>query len=249
MKREKIFLCIVIGLIFLATACSEKKDMALERKMQRALDYMEIQNVMAKHTYYYAAQEQWLELDTVWAKKRDDISYGHNQGYYYGRKSVENYYGQANEDRRKLTLEALSKIYPEVANVKENEGVGDLVLHPLTTPVIEIAEDGQTAKGVWVSNGLAVSVNAEGNAQRNWFWEKFAVDFVKEDGEWKIWHFQIYTDFSYGDAQGPPQFSKFIEMDKSIQMYENYSPTRVPTNEPTLPEPYKTWSDTTPYIK
>jgi hypothetical protein len=173
---------------------AEQKSMTAEQKMQRVLDYMDIQNVMAKHSYYYGAQEQWKELDEVWSKKKDDISYGHNDGYYVGRKSVEAYYGKKNEIRRKETLEAVSKLYPEIKNTKENDGVGDLVMHAITTPYIEIAEDGQTAKGVWMSVGLCSRTGQDGKASGMWLWEKFATDFVREDGEWKIWHFQIYSD-------------------------------------------------------
>ena len=199
MKRT-CFLSFVISIVAItilswgAAFGEENKAMTHGQQIQRLLDYMEIQNVMAKHSYYYAAQEQWKELDEAWSKKRDDISYGHNDGYYVGRKSVMAYYGQKNETRRKQTLEAVSKVYPDIKNVKENEGIGDLVMHTLTTPYIEIAEDGQTAKGIWMSIGLCSRTGSDGKASAMWLWEKFATDFVKEDGEWKIWHFQIYSD-------------------------------------------------------
>ena len=37
--------------------------LSLEKKVQLALDYMEIQNVMAKHVYYYNAQKQGEEIE------------------------------------------------------------------------------------------------------------------------------------------------------------------------------------------
>ncbi len=200
MKRTGLLsagILIIVAIVFLICGSSsgaENMQMTHGQSIQRLLDYMEIQNVMAKHSYYYGAQEQWKELDEAWSKKRDDISYGHNDGYYVGRKSVEAYYGQKNETRRKETLETVSRIYPEIKNIKENEGVGDLVIHTLTTPYIEIAEDGQTAKGVWMSIGLCSRTGQDGKASGMWLWEKFATDFIKEDGEWKIWHFQIYSD-------------------------------------------------------
>jgi hypothetical protein len=198
MKRTN-FLSISLSLVAVIVLSwpasgAEKKELTHAQSIQRLLDYMDIQNVMAKHSYYYAAQEQWKELDEAWSKKRDDISYGHNDGYYVGRKSVEDYYGRKNETRRKETLEAVSKVYPEIKNVKENEGVGDLVLHTLTTPYVEIAEDGQTAKGIWMSIGLCSRTGQDGKVSGMWLWEKFATDFIKEDGEWKIWHFQIYSE-------------------------------------------------------
>jgi hypothetical protein len=115
----------------------------------------------------------------------------------------------------------------------------------------------------------------EGNPQYNWFWEKFGVDFVKEDGEWKIWHFQIYSDAGFaenmgagmsgppggnkpdggagektaaGKEAGPPQGMQ-SDMNRLVQMYEMYSATRVPQNVPELPAPFDTWEDTTPFIK
>jgi len=184
----------IVALTYGTVLGEENKERSHAQSIQKLLDYMEIQNVMAKHSYYYGAQEQWKELDEAWSRKRDDISYGHNDGYYVGRKSVEAYYGKTNETRRKQTLENVSKIYPEIKNIKENEGVGDLVIHTLTTPYIEIAEDGQTAKGIWMSIGLCSRTGQDGEASGMWLWEKFATDFVKEDGEWKIWHFQIYSD-------------------------------------------------------
>jgi len=290
MKR-RFLLPGISGIVFLIVlsgvsgSCVEKKGMTSEQKIQRVLDYMEIQNVMAKHSYYYSAQEQWRELDEAWSKKKDDISYGHNDGYYVGRKSVEEYYGRKNETRRKQTLDALSKVYPDIKNVKENEGVGDLVMHTLTTPYIEIAEDGQTAKGVWMSIGLCSRTGNDGKASAMWLWEKFATDFVKEDGEWKIWHFQIYSDvlgnvdeamlsmFSQqpqgsaipsagqqppvgqgpqgapGAGGGQPQAGQMTGFDKNIQIYEIYSPTRVPKLTPALPGPFKTWDDSLSLIK
>lgn len=276
MKREKIFLVFILILVVvlgLSWSVFLKEKRSMDKKVQRAIDYMEIQNVIAKHTYYYAAQKHWEELDTVWAKNREDISYGHNQGIFMGRESVYNYYGQMNEDRRKEYLEMISKIYPEVENKEENLGVGDLVMHTFTTPDIQIAEDGETAQGVWVSIGLSARVQPDGKPQYGLPWEKFGVDFIKEDGEWKIWHLQIYTEkvFMFTDlgsgapggeppiaagergagqppqGEGPPQGMKPVEFDIDTQMYEQYSPTKVPTLEPRLPKPYKTWDDTTPY--
>jgi hypothetical protein len=298
MKRENVTYIIALVLVFCLGVfynmlSKVKKDQQETKQAAlRAQDYMEIQNLFAKHSYYYAAQEQWQELETVWSKKRDDIAYGHNNGYYYGRESVENYYGQKNENRRKETLEMASKLFPEVENIEANEGIGDLVMHTLTTPIIEVAEDRETAQGIWMSVGLASRMGQDGKPEYVEFWEKFGVDFVREDGEWKIWHFQIHSDVMFtipenmwggigaimqaesgappeggpmppsesaGPGGMPPQMEPGQEggapkgmvndMDVQVEMYKNYSTTTVPVLTPALPKPYKTWEDTTPYIK
>lgn len=41
--------------------------------------------------------------------------------------------------------------------------VGKLLLHQTNTPVIEVAEDGETAKGYWIMNGLESGLSKPGN--------------------------------------------------------------------------------------
>ena len=70
---------------------------------------------------------------------------------------------------------------------------GVLHMHAMLTPVIEIAGDGKTAKGVWDSFGPNIT---NPDKVGNWLWVKYAVDFVKEDGVWKIWHLQVNPVFN-----------------------------------------------------
>ena len=70
---------------------------------------------------------------------------------------------------------------------------GQLHVHSRFSPVIEIAADGKTAKGVWDSFGPNIN---NGSEIGNWLWVKYGVDFIKEDGQWKIWHLQVYALFN-----------------------------------------------------
>lgn len=70
---------------------------------------------------------------------------------------------------------------------------GQLHLHSMLSPVIEVAADGKTAQGVWDSFGPNLS---NGNDVGNWLWVKYGVDFIKEDGAWKIWHLQVFGIFN-----------------------------------------------------
>ncbi|KAK8087593.1 hypothetical protein PG997_002554 [Apiospora hydei] len=74
---------------------------------------------------------------------------------------------------------------------------GKLILHQTTTPAIEVAEDGETAKGFWLMAGLESGLTEAGNVGAmpedlwaHWVWCQYALDFLKQDGEWKIWHFR-----------------------------------------------------------
>lgn len=88
--------------------------------------------------------------------------------------------------------------------------IGKLILHETTTPLIEVAEDGETAKGFWLMAGVESgtsrpehvgtmpeflyepeSANVDGKrVWAHWVWCQYAIDFLKQDGEWKIWRFR-----------------------------------------------------------
>lgn len=71
---------------------------------------------------------------------------------------------------------------------------GLLEIHQITTPVIEIADDLKTAKGLWMSTGVIMMRDdpaAEEGYSFTWDTGKYAVDFINLDGTWKIWHLHV----------------------------------------------------------
>lgn len=227
------------------------KEMSLEEKVQRSLDYQEIQNVMAAHSYYYEAQRQWEELDNIWSK-RNDIAYGPHS---VGRQAVRDYYGATNEWSRQEKLKIMNKLFPNIENAKENEGIGDMVIHLLTTPYIEVAGDGQTAKGLWYGPSICTEIGHDGEPVPVTIWEKDEADFIKEDGRWKIWHFRQWPEFSalidkgFVDGSRPSPGRTAFKAPPPEQFGPEapgpkpYSARRVAKFEPGLPQPYDTWDD------
>jgi hypothetical protein len=63
--------------------------------------------------------------------------------------------------------------------------------HTLPSGVVEVAEDGMTAKGVWYSPGTLT----EGGTMTAWIFETYSMDFAKEDGVWRLWRRRLSTDF------------------------------------------------------
>jgi hypothetical protein len=240
------------------------KELTLNQKVQRALDIAQVQNVMSKHAYYHGAGRHLQELKDIWVKEDGacaaTASFGQNHGYWVGMGRIRRFYGELNEETRKKNLARVSELHPEVENRKENEGVGSMIMHTLTTPIIEVAGDGKTAKGMWYSPGQVTEVGGDGKPMAMWMWEKYGADFVKEDGKWKLWHIHMYTDFavppgkswvdpttqsdfSSGDTvQRPPEMKPDIEQ----VTYREWSPTTVPQLVP-MPEPYYTFSETFSY--
>lgn len=66
---------------------------------------------------------------------------------------------------------------------------GLLELHQITTPVIQVARDLKTAKGMWMSTGAILMLHdADSETGRSFTWDsgKYAVDFINLNGVWKI---------------------------------------------------------------
>lgn len=143
-----------------------------EQQAQRAYDMYQIKNVMGRHAYYHSWSLHPDELANIWSK-RDDVAWGNSFGFHYGRDVLYDYYAK-----------------PQESGEQEN---GVLFMHTLTTPLIEVAEDGQTAQAMWYTPGFGCGPDGG----LNWMHERYAVDFIKEDGEWKIWHLFVGTDFSF----------------------------------------------------
>jgi hypothetical protein len=235
-----------------------------------ARDVQEIQNLMGRRMFYHSIGRNDLEL-TLWAT-RHDIRWGQNQGCWVGMASYRNYYGTINDQMRAASLKQMSGQNPAIQNSPTNLGVGNNAIHTLTTPIIEIAGDGQTAKGVWYTPGVILSTQDAKTPTASWIWERYGGDFIKEDGRWTIWHLQVNTDFmnamgkplqvqmedvaamgKEGAAAGPPPPGpaggniKIPKPDIAKKQYQEFGATRVPVLVPRLPEPYETMKDTFEY--
>ena len=58
-----------------------------------------------------------------------------------------------------------------------------------------LSEDGSTAYGLWTSSGADTWREGDDHPQGYWRWGKYAVDFIRENGVWKIWKLRFYPYF------------------------------------------------------
>ena len=174
-----------------------KKEFTDEELIQRVTDVMEIRNVMGRHAYYHAKGLHEKELKEIWVQKPENqktASFGQNWGYNVGMERIDAYYGKGSVENYQKDLEALHAADPSVEVSKENLGIGSLVIHMLTAPYIEVAADGKTAQGLWYSPGAVGGVHPD-HSDGLMMYEKYGVDFMKEDGVWKIWKMRFYPFF------------------------------------------------------
>lgn len=166
----------------------EKKIELLTLKIQRIEDVNAIQNLMSKMDFLYEAG-MYEERMAYIAKKTPGVTIeigarGVFEGYESARRTLvdtEKYYEQSH-------AAGMKKAFPDIKFPSDFAGKFESNL--LGTPVIEVAGDGKTAKGVWISlMTVGKTHDNQDKPQAMWIWWKIGADFVKEDGEWKIWHY------------------------------------------------------------
>ena len=237
-----------------------KKAFTAEHLLTRWEIRREVQNIMGKYSQSYCIKQEGA-LPRFWSK-REDISLGLNNGYYIGQKAVFGYYA-AIEAETKLASRLIAQRFPQKLEDKSEEelfGVGQISYRPIDTPVIEVADDLQSAKGLWVVRGLVEKITTAGPVSF-WDFSYWAVDFILEDGAWKILHM---LDLSEVNArQGTdllhepplPEDPAFAEMasisipepTKPCMLRETYRADRPFTPSPRVPEPYHTLAETFSY--
>ena len=136
---------------------------------------------------------------------------------------------------------------------------GRLLGAQLSSPVVQVAADGMTAKGLWTILGWETGLTAAGAPESFWRGARLGVDFIQEDREWKFWHFQTYPIFYTNYYKSWLETAK--EPDLLPAYYEGaFAPDRpsstawpareVPDGiwwDPRPPEPYSTFSETWSY--
>ena len=168
----------------------EERLAALDAKVQLALDKAELQNIANKYQYLHSLILDG-EIPKLYAQKTQVTRHDVGRGWYIGLENIKRYHSAHRPRPRSKTI-----------------------IHCQGNPIIEVAGDGQTAKGLWFSCGFEGSAHTGGvkpeeisigpMLQENkygipswthWVWHKIGIDFIKEDGQWKIWHYCYFELF------------------------------------------------------
>lgn len=246
-------------------------NLTLSERIDRAEGAVECEKVMARHCYYHAAGIHREEFYELWSE-RSDITWAHGFGQMGDRDEYYENYILGQETNTWQGYKRLWNVYPEVKGaigstrrMMDYRAFNEEAMHLLTTPIIEVAEDGQSAQALWYTPGLIFStLNPEKALEGIWMWERYAADFVKEKGEWLYLNLRVCPDVMapmdhvrWTDARGgPPPAPEGADGDGASPpgppqmalkipgpLYRDWFETRVPSNDPPMPLPYKTQKD------
>lgn len=238
------------------------KNYSTQQLLDRWEDRHEVQNLMGRLSTSYVTKDEGFIYDRFWSN-REDVCLGLNDGWYAGKAAVKGYY-DALKDQNVIVSKLLRDFFPDVLGGKTDDeilGVGIMGYRPIDTGVIEVAGDGETAKGIWTCRG-SYSYLTPGGTVANWEFSYFAVDFIKENGAWKIWHllnvFDVDHPCGIGWATKPPEYDvqpKLAAINDfhipkptvPATLRELYHPMRTFVASPQPPKPYHTFAETFSY--
>ena len=155
--------------------------------------------------------------------------------------------------------------YPE-AGGKDPRPLMEASVHTLVTDIIEVADDGMSARASFITPGVIHSVlTAAGEKYCNVLWERYGADFVYEDGQWKYLHEHVcpdiltrldylnwaaedYARLKDPNSQGPPPATLGSPpVTDPGPMHTPYSVLSKPQNTVPWPEPYGTLDNDNTY--
>ncbi len=198
----------------------KKKHLSLTQRIHNAEGAQAAEFLHARHAYLHAKSWGDEEWGQIWSTS-DDTSWAHSFGRMRGYDSV--YYNNVTTYNCAgfNGYQSLLNLLPEIGHF-DARSIRELAMHTLATDIIEVADDGQTARASFLTPGLLfkrLSPNLKCSCMS--LWERYGSDFVFEDGEWKYLHEQVCPDmggpFDAGNAahssyetlaggghQGPP---------------------------------------------
>lgn len=213
-------------------------ELTLEKRLARLEARDAVENLMGMYVFYRMGGD--VEAAAALFAARDDVEIQMPMGTYTGHDAAQ----------RCFVLD----------HGPDASAPGSMTIHNISTPVIEIAGDGKTAKGVWISPGIATATLPNGKKKGLWAWLRYQCDFICQEGTWKIWHmykyplFTVPTDKSWTDDDpmacmreglpddAPPPPPHKNSADRKPEKRYGYDPSAVPEVVPKPPMPYETWN-------
>lgn len=238
-------------------------NLQIEHLVERWEDRRDVKNQLGKFVHYLLLKKEAQLFEDLWST-RADVAYGSNEGWYAGPQAIQDYFGWFPGYTAKVAA-CLKAKFPDKLGEKSDEeifGVGLMELKSISNYVIEVAEDGETAKAFCCIFGYNTTVDTRGPIS-NWILGTVAADFVYENDQWKIWHMQYLedinkpagSDWGARDAKDFPELPEFSSLKGLIPpapsnpcvLRERYSGSRKATPLPQLPVPYTTFAETFSY--
>jgi hypothetical protein len=128
---------------------------------------------------------------------------------------------------------------------------GEMRDHQLTTPIIEVADDGDSARAVWWVPGAGALVRDDQDPEAIWDWGTLAADLVRDGDEWRILHLHWFRYITCLYVDGWTDDTSLINrpntamhpLSQPTTHHNPYHPLSVRDGIPAAPRPHATLGD------
>lgn len=234
MRRNPFTTFCCLLLLLASAGCSPQQnsniDPAVLQELLARMQYLEdmtaLQKLQASYVHLLFTQ-RFEDIPSLYAQHHPDVSLEFSDsGLFRGHNSI-------------------TRLYNAFGQTRDIPGF--FIMHMAVNPYIEIAADGQSARSHWLSPGASNSPSAS-----SWIWGPYYVDYVKEDGEWRILHSKLVPlfrnpyEYSWGESphHGSVNVSGILglEPDEPSTLYRPFNEVKqerdIFRNHPELPAPY-----------
>lgn len=150
-----------------------------DRRLQHLEDVEVIKRLQCTYGYYL---EHWMSPEIIdLFSKREDVSATFVEGTYKGQAGIRRYF----HPERQTPPEFLHQVMQ-------------------VSPIITVAPDGLTAKGRWYGYGTICARPVDDNIDPIYMSVIYEMDYIKEDGVWKIWKLAFQMHYAYTPPKYPP---------------------------------------------
>jgi hypothetical protein len=156
----------------------KKRVKVRDKQLQTLQDIEDIKRLQCAYGYYL---EHWMSDEIIDCfSGSPEVSGTFVEGTYKGPEGIRRYFGQG----RVMPPEFLH-----------------LVMQ--VSPVITVNKDGKTAHGRWYGYGTILSLPTT-PLDPTYMMVIYEMDYIKEDGIWKILHLRLNMHYAYNSGLNPP---------------------------------------------
>jgi len=198
----------------------------LSRRVQTLEDILAIEKLQSKYAHCLFTQRYGRIPDECFARRAQNVTLEFSDsGVYRGLEKIRAVFRDFEAARARIP--------------------GFFILHMTVNPYIEVARAGRSARSHWLSPGAVGSDTSAG-----WVWGPYYIDYVKEDGEWRILHsnlaplFRNRYEVSWAEAKdhGTVRHALTVPPDGPPTIYRPYDEVKrepdIFRDHPDLPAPY-----------
>jgi len=200
------------------------RNLSKHDRINAVLAGQKVEELKARHAYLHGLGMGREEYGTFWLRS-DNSTFGHTFGRMMGWKelvpahfgkpvSLNPFGGGAPEEGMTIPEGDLpfgrkrpprndrptkaEDIYGKLNLYGHNDhGTFSQSCHVLCSPVIEVADDGKSARSFYLTPGTMMGVNGDqGGRSGGYLWERYGSDFVYRDGRWWWFHEQVCPDLA-----------------------------------------------------